>query len=120
MGAVKDVIRNCQRCAEKAKKKCSQNVVVRPILSTALNDRGQVDLIDYRTLPDGVFKWILHYKEHLTTFSTVEHRNRHEEKVHKNTAGEPIFRDPDDGELPTARKIAAKKNKVFIPSAVDL
>ena len=39
------------------------------ILSSVLNDRGQVDLTDYRTLPDGEFKWILHYEEHLTKFS---------------------------------------------------
>jgi len=28
-----------------------------------------VDLIDYRSLPDDEFKWVLHYKEHLTKFS---------------------------------------------------
>ena len=49
MVTTKDVIKKCDRCAEKAKKKSGQNVVVRPILSSVLNDRGQVDLIDYRT-----------------------------------------------------------------------
>jgi len=34
-----------------------------------LNDHGQVDLIDYRTLLDEEYQWILHYKEHLTKFS---------------------------------------------------
>jgi len=71
MSAVKKVIVNCVRCVEKCKKKSVRSVVVRPITSSALNDRGQVDLIDYRTEPDGEYKWVLHYKEHLTKFSIL-------------------------------------------------
>jgi len=69
MAAVKAYIANCERCAEKSKKKCTRGVVVRPILSSSLNERGQVDLVDFQSLPDGDFKFILHYKEHLTKFS---------------------------------------------------
>lgn len=69
MAAVKSFIENCERCAEKSKKKCARGVVVRPILASSLNERGQVDLIDYQSLPDGEYKFILHYKEHLTKFS---------------------------------------------------
>lgn len=32
-------------------------------------DRGQVDLVDFQSLLDGDFKFILHYKEHLTKYS---------------------------------------------------
>jgi len=67
LATMKTVISNCVRCAEKAKKKCSRSVVVRPITVEQLNDRGQMDLIDYRTLPDGEYWWILHYKKVLTT-----------------------------------------------------
>jgi len=71
MSAVKKVIVNCIRCVEKCKKKSVCSVVVRPITSSALNDRGQIDLIHYRTEPDGEYKWLLHYKEHLTRFSIL-------------------------------------------------
>lgn len=69
MADVKTYIANCERCAEKSKKKCTRGIVVWPILSTSLNERGQVDLVDFQSLPDGDFKFILHYKEHLTKFS---------------------------------------------------
>jgi len=36
---------------------------------SALNDRGQVDLVDFQSLPDGEYRFIMHYKEHLTKFS---------------------------------------------------
>jgi len=44
---------------------------VRPILSSSLNESGHVDLVDFQSLPDGDFKFILHYKEHLTKFSFI-------------------------------------------------
>ena len=40
-------------------------------LASPLNERGQVDLIDYRTQPDGEYKWMMHYKEHLTKLSVL-------------------------------------------------
>ena len=43
--AVRAFIASCERCAEKAKKKNARGVVVRPILASSLNERGQVDLI---------------------------------------------------------------------------
>lgn len=69
MAAVKKYIANCERCAEKSTKKSTRGVVVRPILSSSLNERGQVDLVDFQSLPDEDYKFILHYKEHLTKFS---------------------------------------------------
>ncbi|KAL4126393.1 hypothetical protein QTP88_010615 [Uroleucon formosanum] len=52
MADVKTHIVNCERCAEKSKKKSTRGVVVRPILSSSLNERGQVDLVDFQSLPD--------------------------------------------------------------------
>lgn len=62
-------IRQCERCVEKARRKeTGSGVVVKPIKVTNLNDRAQIDLVDFQSLPDGKFKYILHYQEHLTKF----------------------------------------------------
>ena len=42
---------------------------ITPILTETFNSRGQVDLIDMQPYPDGDFKWIMHYQDHLTKFS---------------------------------------------------
>ena len=38
-------------------------------MTDTFNDRGQVDLIDMQSNPDGEFRWILHYQDHLTKFT---------------------------------------------------
>ena len=38
----------------------------KPILSKTFNSRGQVDLIDMQSLPDGEFCWILVYQDHFS------------------------------------------------------
>ncbi|XP_058789958.1 KRAB-A domain-containing protein 2-like [Phymastichus coffea] len=45
-----------------------KGVVVKPILSTEMNSRCQVDLIDMQSQPDRVFKFIMVYQDHLTKF----------------------------------------------------
>mgnify|MGYP003729733911 CR=1 FL=1 len=75
MITVKDVIRKCERCAEKAKKKSAKNVVMQLILSSNLNDRRQVYLIDYRFLSHEEFKWITRdtwSNFHFCTYSNVK------------------------------------------------
>lgn len=42
--------------------------MVRPITSKDFNSRGQVDLVDMQTMPDGPYKHILNYQDHLTKF----------------------------------------------------
>lgn len=66
---VSEYIKNCERCSEKMKKKevCS-GTVIKPILATYFNERGQVDLVDFQTLADGDYKWILHYQDHLSKY----------------------------------------------------
>lgn len=68
MTVIKSFISQCERCAEKSKKSNSAGIVVRPITVKELNQRGQVDLVDFQSLPDGEFKFILNYQEHLTKF----------------------------------------------------
>lgn len=45
--------------------------MVKPITSKDFNSRGQVDLIDMQSMPDGEFKWILVYQDHLTKFCVL-------------------------------------------------
>lgn len=54
----------CVGCLKKNTKTGSKKVVVKPIVSNGFMNRGQVDLMDYQSMPDGVYKWILHYQDH--------------------------------------------------------
>ncbi|XP_008181050.1 KRAB-A domain-containing protein 2-like [Acyrthosiphon pisum] len=45
-----------------------KGLVVRPILSSEINSRCQVDLTDMQAQPDKNFKFILVYQDHLTKF----------------------------------------------------
>ncbi|CAF1019989.1 unnamed protein product [Brachionus calyciflorus] len=54
----------CTFCNEKNTKSGSKRVVVKPIISTEFMNRGQLDLMDLQTMPDGPFKWIMHYQDH--------------------------------------------------------
>ena len=33
-------------------------------LSTEFMNRGQLDLMDFQTMPDGIYKWVFHYQDH--------------------------------------------------------
>ena len=57
----------CETCALK-KRKVWKSLVVKPIISNTMNSRCQVDLVDLQTQPDGEFKFILNYQDHLTKF----------------------------------------------------
>ena len=58
----------CVVCQEKRKRSKTTGVVVKPILSSEFNSRGQVDLVDMQSSPQGQFKWIMVYQCHLTKF----------------------------------------------------
>lgn len=45
-----------------------KGIVAKPIISRDFNERGQVDLIDLQSVPDGEFKWLLNYQDHSTKF----------------------------------------------------
>ena len=46
-------------------------LVVRPILSHYMNSRWQVDLIDMQSEPDGYYRFIMNYQDHLTKFTIL-------------------------------------------------
>ncbi|GFR57889.1 KRAB-A domain-containing protein 2 [Elysia marginata] len=58
----------CKVCQEKTKRQKTKGVVFRPILSNEFSSRGQVDLIDFQSMGDGQYKWIMVYQDHLTKF----------------------------------------------------
>jgi hypothetical protein len=51
--------------------KSLKGVVVKPILSKEFNSRGQVDLMDFQSNPDGNYKFIMVYQDHLTKFCNI-------------------------------------------------
>ncbi|XP_060854887.1 KRAB-A domain-containing protein 2-like [Metopolophium dirhodum] len=56
----------CEPCQQK-QKGVKKGVVVKPIISPEFNSRC-VDLIDFQSHPDGKYKFILVYQDHLTKF----------------------------------------------------
>lgn len=66
MSVVNLFISQYERCAEKKNKKGNNTgIVVRPIIVEELNQRRQVDLVDFQSLPDGEFTFILNYRNTL-------------------------------------------------------
>lgn len=60
-------LKQCVAC-QKKQKSMRKGLVVKPIISSEMNSRGQVDLVDMQTNPDGQYKFILQYQDHLTKF----------------------------------------------------
>ncbi|XP_068232033.1 KRAB-A domain-containing protein 2-like [Palaemon carinicauda] len=54
----------CEECQVKkiSVRKC---VVVKPIISNSMNSRAQFDLIDMQSQPDGKYRFIFNYQDHL-------------------------------------------------------
>ena len=59
--------KQCERCA-KIKANRKKGIVARPIIATDYNHRGQIDLVDYLSSPDGDYKFIFHYIKHLSKY----------------------------------------------------
>ncbi|XP_025198291.1 KRAB-A domain-containing protein 2-like [Melanaphis sacchari] len=57
----------CIQCQTKQKAP-RKGIVVKPIISSELNSRCQIDLVDMQTCKDGEYKFILNYQDHLTKF----------------------------------------------------
>jgi len=53
----------CPRCIEKMKQKKTK-VGHQPILTKGFGTRGQVDLVDYQSMPDGPFRFLMNYSNH--------------------------------------------------------
>ena len=61
----------CEEC-QLRRKHSSKGVVVKPIVSKDFNSRGQVDLVDMQSMPDGNYRFIMNYQDHLTKFCIIE------------------------------------------------
>jgi Integrase zinc binding domain len=61
----------CEPCQQK-QKGSKKGIVVKPIISSDFNSRCQVDLIDFQSHPDGKFKFIMVYQDHLTKFVVLK------------------------------------------------
>lgn len=53
----------CRRCGEHAKTK-KPTAGVKNIITEGFGARGQVDLVDFQSMPDGPFKFLLNYIDH--------------------------------------------------------
>lgn len=57
----------CRTCTRK-RVVPHKGVVIKPIISDGFNARGQVDLIDFQSCPDGEYKFLMNYQDHATKF----------------------------------------------------
>jgi hypothetical protein len=57
----------CESCERKGST-VKKGLVVKPIISSEMNSRCQIDLIDMQAQPDGEYKFICVYQDHLTKF----------------------------------------------------
>ena len=53
----------CPRCIERQQRN-RPTAGLRPIITRGFNVRGQVDLIDFQSMPDGNFRFLLNYIDH--------------------------------------------------------
>lgn len=67
--AIEAFLATCVVC--NYKKGTKRKLVVKPIISEDFNEKGQIDLIDFQSTPDGKFKWILIYQDHSTKFLSL-------------------------------------------------
>lgn len=67
--AIEAFLSTCLSC--NSKKPVNRKLVIKPILSEDFNERGQVDLVDFQSNPDGKFRWILNYQDHSTKFLSL-------------------------------------------------
>ncbi|CAC5414153.1 unnamed protein product [Mytilus coruscus] len=69
--AIKTFLKLCDHCSLKKKRSELSKLVIKPVRSSDFSSRGQVDLIDYQSVPDSGYKWVLHYQDHFTKFSIL-------------------------------------------------
>ncbi|KRX35491.1 KRAB-A domain-containing protein 2, partial [Trichinella sp. T6] len=57
-----------EECHKKRARKLPKSLFVKPLVSTNLMSRAQVDLINFQTMRDGDFKYIMTYLNHFKKF----------------------------------------------------
>ena len=60
----------CEVCQVK-KGRMKKGVVVKPIVTSDVNRRAQVDCIDMQSNPDGEYRYIMVYQDHLTKWTVL-------------------------------------------------
>ena len=68
---VTDFVAGCESC-EKKRSNVRKGIVVKPILSSRMNSRAQIDLIDMQSHPDDGHRFICVYQDHLTKFVVLK------------------------------------------------
>ena len=51
-------------------KKITTGIFIKPIITSDFDDRGQVDLVDFQSLPDGIYKFAMH-EGHLSKYNLL-------------------------------------------------
>lgn len=65
--AIDVFLKTCSVCLKRQPAKCPP--CGKPIIDLEFLSRLQIDLIDFRSRPDGDFRWVLHARDHFTKFS---------------------------------------------------
>lgn len=65
--AIELFVKLCSVC-ELKRSLPKKGIVTKPLISKDFNSRGQVDLIDLQSAPDGEYKWLMNYQDHATKF----------------------------------------------------
>ena len=69
---VVDYMKRCKTCKEKLKiREITTGIVIKPMIIENFNDRGQVDMIDFQSLPHRNFKYVMHYQDYLSKNSIL-------------------------------------------------
>ncbi|XP_076045792.1 KRAB-A domain-containing protein 2-like [Oratosquilla oratoria] len=94
----------CEHCHQKKARKIPKGLVVKPVRSHGILSRCQVDLINFQTLPDGDFKYIMTYANHFSKFCVLRPlTSKRAEEVAANlldiflTFGAPAILQSDNG-----------------------
>ena len=94
----------CEHCHQKRARKTPKGLVVKPVRSHDIHSRCQIDLINFQTLPDGNFKYIMTYVNHFSKFCVLRPlTSKRAEEVAANlldiflTFGAPAILHSDNG-----------------------
>ncbi|XP_059174975.1 KRAB-A domain-containing protein 2-like [Physella acuta] len=110
-------LRLCKPCQTKLSNP-KKGLVFKPVMFKESNSRGHVDLIDMQSNPDGEYKFILNYQDHLTKFMLLRalKSNSAEDVANQlldifTTIGAPSVLQSDNGREFAKLVISELKNK---------
>jgi transposase InsO family protein len=96
------LLERCQVCL--MSRKSTTKAPLTPIVSGQILERVQIDLMDFRAEPDGVYHWILHIKDHFSKYTVLRAlKTKHSQEVANELAnfvadfGVPIIMQADNG-----------------------